>query len=432
MSPPRPAFALRAENLTKTFEISTHSASSLKEMILKGAFMRGERASHNALKGLSFSLEPGQSLAIIGGNGSGKSTLLKLISGISEPTSGSLEVNGTVAALLELGAGFQPELTGMENIFLQGQILGMKRGEILGRLDDILDFADIGPFIHTPMKRYSSGMTVRLGFALAVFSEAEVLLVDEVLAVGDAAFQLKCLQKISDLKRRGKTILFVSHSPEHIELAAEKALWIEAGEMRALGTTDEVLERYLEAQVGGGQHVEGGELETDNEAMRVRSATILSSGRMGAARKPASIEKLEALGPDGRARKHFEADEPITFRLTVRVNETLPYLSVSMAYSGQRGIRLGYNSSKLQGLPLRDLKPGLYEVALKIERFAALPGRYLLNAALSPENPFEFYDLHLRCQAIHIRGQAASGCGALISAPGQWGPLTEGQSRTHG
>ena len=186
---------VRVSGLSKTFEMYTSQATTLKEMIVKGFFQRGEKVAHEALRDVSFDIRRGESVAIIGGNGSGKSTLLKLISGISEPTRGRIELGGRVAALLELGAGFQPELTGMENIFLQGGILAMTREQVLARLEQILDFCELGTFIHTPMKRYSSGMIVRLGFALAVFSDADILLIDEVLSVGDLAFQEKCLRK---------------------------------------------------------------------------------------------------------------------------------------------------------------------------------------------------------------------------------------------
>jgi lipopolysaccharide transport system ATP-binding protein len=197
-----------------------------------------------ALRGVTFQVARGSSLGVIGRNGAGKSTLLKLLAGITAPTRGRILINGRVAALIEVGSGFHPELTGRENVFLSGAILGMRRREIAAKFDAIVDFAGVRPFIDTPVKWYSSGMYVRLGFAVAAHLEADILLVDEVLAVGDAEFQVKCLQRIQELRDRGTTSLFISHDLTAVERLCDSAILLEAGAIAASGSPAEVVANY--------------------------------------------------------------------------------------------------------------------------------------------------------------------------------------------
>jgi lipopolysaccharide transport system ATP-binding protein len=204
-----------------------------------------------ALRDVSFDVQPGEVIGVIGRNGAGKSTLLKILSRITEPTSGEARIRGRVASLLEVGTGFHPELTGRENIFLNGTILGMTKGEVQSKFDQIVDFAEIEKFIDTPVKRYSSGMYVRLAFAVAAHLEPEILIVDEVLAVGDAAFQKKCLGKMEEVSGKdGRTVLFVSHQMAMISNLCSRCILMENGRMKALGPTDEIVRQYLAAGFG--------------------------------------------------------------------------------------------------------------------------------------------------------------------------------------
>ncbi|MGH7138472.1 MAG: ABC transporter ATP-binding protein, partial [Pirellulales bacterium] len=189
-------------------------------------------------------MQPGEVVGIIGRNGAGKSTLLKVLSRITAPTSGEVEINGRVGSLLEVGTGFHPELTGRENIFMNGAILGMRRREIQANFDAIVDFAEIGPFLDTPVKRYSSGMYVRLAFAVAAYLQPEILIVDEVLAVGDAAFQNKCLGRMQDVSRSGRTVLFVSHNMAAISTLCDRAVLLAGGRLRFDGPAPETITRY--------------------------------------------------------------------------------------------------------------------------------------------------------------------------------------------
>ena len=241
--------AIKFENVSKEFKLSKLPIRSMQEIFVN-LFNRETRGKRRfwALREVSFSIEPGNTVAIVGPNGSGKSTILKLISRIIDPTGGVITISGRLSALLELGAGFHPDLTGRENIFLNGSILGLNRKAMRQKLDDIIAFADIGEFIDVPIRSYSSGMQVRLGFSVAVHVEPEIILVDEVLAVGDYNFQRKCLDKIREMQGEGVTILFVSHDFEAVKSLCNQAIWMDEGRLQAQGEVDEVLgvmrERY--------------------------------------------------------------------------------------------------------------------------------------------------------------------------------------------
>lgn len=237
--------AIRAENLTKEFKLAHHAYASLKGLLLSFLPRRVERML--ALQQISFTIGKGETVGIIGQNGSGKSTLLGLIARVYRPTAGILEVNGRVAPLLELGAGFHPDLTGLENIYFNGVILGLTRKQIAERLDAIVQFAELEGYIDAPIRTYSSGMLMRLGFAIAAHVDADILLVDEVLAVGDARFQHKCYEKIQQFQREGRTILFVSHDMEAVMQVAARALWLDKGVLRADGDAPSVVQQYLSA-----------------------------------------------------------------------------------------------------------------------------------------------------------------------------------------
>lgn len=243
-------YPIEVEGLTKIFKV-LHRERSLKSAVLKWMKFRfPKREEFAALKDISFNVPRGQTVGVIGRNGSGKSTLLTLLAGIYRPTSGHVQVRGRVASLLELGAGFHPEFTGLENIFLNAAILGLPRAKINASLDAIIQFADLEEFIDTKVKFYSSGMIARLGFAVAVHVEPEVLLVDEVLAVGDANFHEKCYAKIDEFKKKGVTILFVSHDLEAVSRVCDRVIWIDHHVIREDGNPREVIGHYENLEIG--------------------------------------------------------------------------------------------------------------------------------------------------------------------------------------
>lgn len=234
-----------ADNVSMCFNLAFERVDSLKDLLIKKIkFQSCSFDEFWALNNISFSVDKGESCALIGANGSGKSTMLKIISGILTPTKGSVEVNGSIAPLIELGAGFDYELTGRENIFLNGAILGYSKKLMLEKYDEIIDFSELRDFIDVPVKNYSSGMITRLGFSIATMVKPEILVVDEILAVGDQAFQDKCHKRLEDMMNSGTTVLLVSHSAADIKRICQKAVWIDKSNLRFVGNVDEALQLY--------------------------------------------------------------------------------------------------------------------------------------------------------------------------------------------
>jgi ABC-type polysaccharide/polyol phosphate transport system ATPase subunit len=239
---PQPAIVI--DHVTKKFTRVHQAYGSLKGLLL--AFLPRRVDQKVVIDDLNLMINPGETVAVIGKNGAGKSTLLSLLARVYKPTSGIIAVNGRVAPLLELGAGFHPDLTGLENIFFNAVILGLSRKEVKERLDDIVKFADLDDYIDTPIHTYSSGMLMRLGFSVAVHVDADVLLVDEVLAVGDAEFQAKCYKKIHEFQRSGKTILFVSHDMQAVQRVATRVIWMDSGQIKSEGEAAQVIKAYID------------------------------------------------------------------------------------------------------------------------------------------------------------------------------------------
>jgi lipopolysaccharide transport system ATP-binding protein len=253
--------AIRVDSLSKLYRLGVTHSGSVRELVnsavgrifgrlpARHAALPGSRSDAEgqfwALRDVSFEIEPGEVVGIIGKNGAGKSTLLKILSRITQPTVGRVELRGQVASLLEVGTGFHPELTGRENVYMNGAILGMSRREIARKLDQIVAFAEVEEFLDTPVKRYSSGMYVRLAFAVAAHLRPEILVVDEVLAVGDAAFQRKCLSKMSEVSQTGRTVIFVSHNMVAVRSLCERSVWLSEGELLQIGPTSAIIDQYM-------------------------------------------------------------------------------------------------------------------------------------------------------------------------------------------
>ena len=235
--------AITIKNMSKDFIIYADKANTLKERIVR--FSNNKKEVRHILKNINLEIKKGETVALIGVNGSGKSTLLKLITKIIYPTSGSIKVKGKLVSLLELGAGFHPDFSGRENIYFNASIFGLTKSEIDSRLDDIIAFSELGSFIDTPVRTYSSGMYMRLAFSVAINVDADIILIDEILAVGDQRFQEKCMNKMQELKKMGKTMVFVSHSKEAVEFLCDRSIWINNGEIQKDGKTKEVLAEYI-------------------------------------------------------------------------------------------------------------------------------------------------------------------------------------------
>ncbi|MBO0706401.1 MAG: ATP-binding cassette domain-containing protein, partial [Candidatus Dormibacteraeota bacterium] len=273
--------AISVQSLSKRYRLYRRRTQTLKELVLQRS--RGEWEDLWALDDVSFQVDRGEFLGVIGPNGSGKSTLLKVLGGILRPDRGTVTVAGQVAALLELGAGFHPEYTGRENVYLYGTLLGLTRREVSRRYGAIVDFSELGGFMDYPVKNYSSGMYVRLGLSVAVQLDPEILLIDEVFAVGDASFQQRCLEHLYRLRGRGCTIVLVSHDTSAVRRFCERAIWIEHGGVVAIGSSDQVANAYLESVADGGPPAAG------EEVQRVEADPALA------------LRDLELTGADGLA-----------------------------------------------------------------------------------------------------------------------------------
>ena len=300
-------FAVKAENLSKSFWLNSERNTGLKQRFVRGKLPAGREFW--ALKDASFEIERGTSFGLLGQNGSGKSTTLKVLAGIYRPTSGRVMVDGRVSALLELGAGFHGDLTGRENIKLNGAILGLSGKQINAAMDQIFDFAGIGEFIDLPVKIYSSGMFVRLGFAIAVSLDPEILMVDEVIAVGDEEFQRKCFDHLHMLRERGSTIVLVTHSLGVIRDMCDQAMWLEHGAVRKLGPAVEVADAYI-------ADVNDREVHAERPALPETPGETALGQRQGSGE--ISVTSLEFLDGDGRPSPILLAGAPCTFRLHYR------------------------------------------------------------------------------------------------------------------
>lgn len=338
---------------------------------LKGALLHGqlwtrheEEAGFLALEDVSFELRRGETFAVIGPNGSGKSTLLKLVAGILKPTTGRITIGGRVTALIELGAGFHPEISGRENVIVNGMMLGLSRSEVQARLADIIEFAGIGPFADQPVKTYSSGMYVRLGFAVAVSADPDVLVVDEVLAVGDQAFTHKCLDRIARLQRQGTAILLVSHDLALVEQLTQKALYLREGRPAMLGLTTAVVARYRS------------DVASEEAAA---TAPVAAARRWG--NKAVVLDSVELLDGGGRSTLLLAAGEPAAIRLAYTVHEPQQDFVFGIALYREDGGHVFGTNTDMDGWTSQQLA-GRGEVRLCFPHLELAPGRYLVDAAV--------------------------------------------------
>lgn len=335
-----------------------------------------------ALKEVSFEIGRGEVVGIVGRNGAGKSTLLKILSRITEPTTGRITLDGRVASLLEVGTGFHPELTGRENIFLNGAILGMTRAEIRAKFDEIVAFAEVEKFLDTPVKRYSSGMYVRLAFAVAAHLEPEILVVDEVLAVGDAQFQQKCLGKMQDVAGAGRTVLFVSHNMEMIDRLTQRCLWLTQGRVKEMGPTAAIVAAYLNVSKPEGS---------------------LAAFRVNSMRDTVRIESLEARDVEGRPQAAFRQGEVVVLTLTVECAFSRPY-DLAVVVENNRDHALFTTHLTDQGAPAQGA--GRREFSVRLDPPVLRSGAYRVSlAAFSPDR-VEFYDTLHHVPAFEVAGTA--------------------------
>lgn len=353
-----------------------------------------------AVDDVSFELKKGESLGLIGPNGSGKTTMLQMINGIFWPDKGRVRVRGKVGALIAVGAGFHPMLTGRENVYINAAILGMSKSEVDSRFDSIVDFADIGDFLDTPVKHYSSGMFVRLGFAVAAHCEPQVLLVDEVLAVGDREFQLKCYQKIHEVKKQGTTIVLVAHNEYTIREQTQQCVYLRGGKVRFHGPSEEGVSLYVRDVL---------------EARQVRPQADDGSRPNGSRR--GEIRSVKFLGRDGREAVCVDSGQELSVVVECSLSEALENTIVGVNFYGDDGFMYCANSY-YEDVNFGELPQGLARFTLTIPHFHLPTNKYSCSVVLAHEAPDHLLDWHDRSYTMTV-GRARNARGSL-KLPTQW------------
>ncbi len=382
--------------VSKHYTLTGSATRSLKTTILDT--VRRRRAPHPVVKALddiSFTVRPGETLGIIGANGAGKSTLLSLLTGTIQPTAGTVQTTGTVSALLELGAGFHPDLTGRENVFLYGAIMGLSRRQMLDRFDAIVQFAGLREYIDQPVKHYSSGMYVRLGFAVAVEVDPDILLIDEVLAVGDVNFQRKCIAKIQEFRARGRTMLIISHDLPTIQSISNRILLLDSGRIMGIGLPETMVDQY--------------------------QALARERNRKGLEREWGTgevlITKVEFLADDGTPTRTFHWGQPLRARVHYDARQAVKDPVFGFAVSDQEG-RLVYGSNtQIEALPIERIE-GVGQLTLNLDRILMAAGHYLFSFSVhSADHKTNFHRLD-NCFSIDV--ESAKNFEGYCYMPSHW------------
>jgi ABC-type polysaccharide/polyol phosphate transport system ATPase subunit len=384
------------ENASRRFRVYRQEARTLKELVVARRRARGTDVW--ALRGVSFRVEPGHAVGLVGRNGSGKTTLLKLIAAIIKPTGGRVAVAGRIGSLLELGAGFHPDFTGRENVYLNGSILGLSRARVREHMDEIVAFAELEEFIDLPVRTYSSGMAMRLGFAVAAHLEVDVLLLDEVFAVGDEEFQRKCFGKIFEFKQRGGTILFVSHDAAAVERLCERAILLRDGLVAFDGSTNEAILQY--------HRLLAADRDPDERGAGLRE---WGSGE-------ARIADVRLLGPDGDERLQLGTGEPLALRLRVVPERPVPAPRLALELRGETGALLAADTLELDEVGW----DGESELTVRYE-LAQTPfadGRFHVRAGLV--SPADGTVLHQLDDALTFVVYPVGGERGLVRLDGTW------------
>ena len=400
--------AIELVNVSKVYRRYTgRHFATLKSALLKRSLLRDLRPNETfvALKDVSFSVEKGSTVGVIGRNGSGKSTALKLVAGITKPSAGTVRVTGRISALIELGAGFHPEISGRENVFINGIMLGLSKREVQERFDDIVDFAELREFIDAPVKTYSSGMYMRLGFAVAIHVDPEVLLVDEVLAVGDESFTHKCLDKFGELHRRGKTVLIVTHSLGLVERLCDEAVWLDGGEKQQEGDPKRVIGAYLTS-------VE----ETEKQQMAAATSRALqhagsnqpvtdmfqaTEGRWGSGE--IEITSVELVGEDEQASFVFHSGDRVSVRLRVRAAQPTADFVFGVSVFNAEGVCCFGTNTDIENMSSERLE-GEGQVAFAVDHLELVEGTYKLDVAVHRRDGAP-YDYHRQLYAFRVKSR---------------------------
>lgn len=420
--------AIDVVNISKVYRrfARQRQFATLKSALLKGSLIRDLQPDETfpALRGVSFQVPKGCTYGVVGRNGSGKSTLLKCVAGISRPSSGSITVDGRVSALIELGAGFHPEISGRENVFINGIMLGLSKKEVERRFDEIVEFAELQDFIDAPVKTYSSGMYMRLGFAVAIHVDPEVLLVDEVLAVGDQGFTIKCLDKFAEFRRKNKTILLVTHSLDLVEKFCDQALWLDKGQTRAEGESKRVVASYIidvekseEQELAKAESARLAATASKSTAVAVTAADVPSDpvstgdaptdmfkateGRWGT--REIEIMAVSLQGPDGQTGHVFHHGDAIRVTMTVRAHQPNKDFVFGLGIFNADGVCCyGTNTYLEEYQP--DEFTGEGQVTFAVDSLQLVEGTYRLDVAAHKLDGYP-YDYHRLLYTFRVKSR---------------------------
>lgn len=422
--------AVRFDRVSKKFTLHHERPRSFQELFLN--LLRLQRGTSKetywVLRDVSFEIEQGKMVGIVGPNGAGKSTILKLISRIIEPTSGQIEANGRLGALLELGAGFHPDLTGRENVYLNGAFLGFTKADMDRVFDDILGFSEMARFIDIPVKHYSSGMYMRLGFSIAIHTQPEILLVDEILAVGDHAFQLRCLDAVQKLKRQGVTIVLVSHDLSQVREMCDRAIWIDDGLVRTQGPVEPVLSEYTAAALDPSRLVARG--ARSSALTGTPEAGDESPWRWGSGE--AVIVQVQFLDNEGNPHASFETGAPLTVRICYLAHERIKHPQFGLALHHISGFHINGPNTVFSGFDI-DAIEGAGYIDYVVESLPLLEGTYLVSAALTDREGLGMYDYHHQAHTLRVHhGDAVQERYGSFLIPATWrmGPPDDSSIRT--
>jgi len=411
--------AIELANVTKVYRrYGSRHFATLKSALMKRSLLSElePRETFTALKGLSLRVPAGSTFGLIGRNGSGKSTALKLVAGITKPTSGTVTVRGRISALIELGAGFHPEISGRENVFINGIMLGLSKREIEKRFDEIVEFAELEGFIDEPVKTYSSGMYMRLGFSVAIHVNPDVLLVDEVLAVGDEGFTHKCLDKFADFKRRGKTVLLVTHALNLVERLCDEAVWLDAGEPRAEGDPFRVTAAYVsDVERQEERFLATSDAKVQQETAAAPAAAEPTSltgdpsdmmqaaeGRWGS--RVVEISDVALLDSQGQPSHVFQSGEPLRVRLAVHARKPVEDFVFGVAIFNADGSCVYGTNTQIDDFEPQSLT-GDAEVVVMFEAMDLIEGTYKLDVAVHKRDGVP-YDYHRLLHTFRIKSRA--------------------------
>jgi lipopolysaccharide transport system ATP-binding protein len=398
-------------NVSKRFTLHREKRDTVQERVAGLFRPRAQADEFWALRDVSFSVGKGESIGLVGHNGAGKSTALKLMTRILRPTTGTVQMQGRVAALLELGSGFHPDLSGRENVFLNGSLLGFSRRDMELRLDEIIDFSGIGDFIDMEVKHYSSGMYTRLAFAVATSVDPDILITDEVLAVGDETFQRKCMDRIFQFRQQGKTIVFVSHALETVRTLCDHAIWLDHGHGKAFGSANSVIDAYL-ADVN----------RREQEELKRRGLSVPAGQDSPYRRGTREIElvHVELIGASGGDQAVFRTHEPLTIRMHYVAHRRIERPVFGIGLNHESGFLISGPNTAFSHIDIPFVEGSGY-VDYSVAALPLLTGRYQISVAAYDETMLHPYDHHDRLYHITVQSEGLTERFGVLPLAGQWG-----------